>query len=227
MAIKPRDMAKMIDHTNLNATATVDDIKKLCEEALEHQFASVCIHPIYVPLATKLLEESSVKVCTVIGFPLGANTAETKAFETKNAIKNGAQEVDMVMNIGAFKSGAYDLVRSDIKAVKDATKASGVSSDVIVKVILETCYLTDDEIVKACEIVKDVGGDFVKTSTGFGTEGAVEEKISIMRKTVGRDIGVKASGGIGNFEEALSMLDAGANRIGASSGVNIVTDPDE
>ena len=224
MAIKPRDMAKMIDHTNLNATATVEDIKQLCEEALEHQFASVCVNPIYVPLATKLLEESSVKVCTVIGFPLGANTTETKAFETKNAIKNGAQEVDMVMNIGAFKSGAYDLVRSDIKGVKDATKASGVTSDVIVKVILETCYLNENEIVKACEIVKDVGGDFVKTSTGFGSKGAEEEKVSLMRKTVGRDIGVKASGGIKNFEQALAMLDAGANRIGASSGVDIVTD---
>jgi len=227
VAIKPRDMAKMIDHTNLNATATVEEIKQLCEEALEYQFASVCINPIYVPLANKLLEESSVKVCTVIGFPLGASTTETKAFETKNAIKNGAQEVDMVMNVGAFKSGAYDLVRSDIKAVKDATKSSGVTSDVIVKVILETCYLDDDEIVKACEIAKDVGADFVKTSTGFGTAGAEEEKVSLMRKTVGRDIGVKASGGIKNFEQALSMLDAGANRIGASSGVNIVTDPDE
>ncbi len=227
MAIKPRDMAKMIDHTNLNATATVDDIKQLCEEALEYQFASVCVNPIYVPLATKLLEESSVKVCTVIGFPLGASTTETKAFETKNAIKNGAQEVDMVMNVGAFKSGAYDLVRSDIKAVKDATKSSGVTSDVIVKVILETCYLDDDEIVKACEIVKDVGADFVKTSTGFGTAGAEEEKVSLMRKTVGRDIGVKASGGIKNFEQALSMLDAGANRIGASSGVHIVTDTED
>ncbi len=227
MAIKPRDMAKMIDHTNLNATATVEDIKQLCEEALEYKFASVCVNPIYVPLATKLLEESSVKVCTVIGFPLGASTTETKAFETKNAIKNGAQEVDMVMNIGAFKSGAYDMVRSDIKGVKDATKASGVTSDVIVKVILETCYLDKDEIVKACEIVKDVGADFVKTSTGFGTAGAEEEKVSLMRKTVGRDIGVKASGGIKNFEQALSMLDAGANRIGASSGVNIVTDTEE
>ncbi|MBS3810682.1 MAG: deoxyribose-phosphate aldolase [Halanaerobiales bacterium] len=224
MAIKPRDMAKMIDHTNLNATATVDQIKKLCEEALEYQFASVCVNPIYVPLATKLLEESSVNVATVIGFPLGANTTETKAFETKNAIKNGAKEVDMVMNIGAFKSGAYDLVRSDIKAIIDATRSSGVTSDVIVKVILETCYLNDEEIVKACEIVKEAGGDFVKTSTGFGSAGAEEEKVSLMRKVVGRDIGVKASGGIKNFEDALSMLDAGANRIGASSGVEIVTD---
>jgi deoxyribose-phosphate aldolase len=227
MAIKPRDMAKMIDHTNLSPTATVDDIKKLCEEAKEHEFASVCINPIYVPLAAKLLEESSVKVCTVVGFPLGANTTEVKSYETRNAIKNGAQEIDMVMNIGAFKSGAYEIFKADIKAVVDATKKAGVSSDIIVKVILETCFLDEEEIVKACEIVKDAGADFVKTSTGFGDYGARVEDVGIMRKTVGRDVGVKASGGIKNFEQALEMLDAGANRIGASSGVTIVTDDEE
>lgn len=227
MAIKPRDMAKMIDHTNLNPTATVEDIKKLCEEAKEHEFASVCVNPIYVPLSAKLLEESSVKVCTVVGFPLGANTTETKSFETRNAIKNGAQEIDMVMNIGAFKSGAYEIFKSDIKAVVDATKTAGVTSDIIVKVILETCYLDEEEIVKACEIAKDGGVDFVKTSTGFGSYGARVEDVSLMRKTVGRDVGVKASGGIKNFEDALKMLDAGANRIGASSGVTIVTDEEE
>jgi deoxyribose-phosphate aldolase len=227
MAIKPRDMAKMIDHTNLSPTATVDDIKKLCEEAKEHEFASVCINPIYVPLAAKLLEESSVKVCTVVGFPLGANTTEVKSYETRNAIKNGAQEIDMVMNIGAFKSGAYEIFKADIKAVVDATKKSGVSSDIIVKVILETCFLDEEEIVKACEIVKDTGADFVKTSTGFGDYGARVEDVGVMRKTVGRDVGVKASGGIKNFEQALEMLDAGANRIGASSGVTIVTDDEE
>jgi deoxyribose-phosphate aldolase len=227
MAIKPRDMAKMIDHTNLNPTATVDDIKKLCEEAKEHEFASVCVNPIYVPLAAKLLEESSVKVCTVVGFPLGANTTEVKSYETRNAIKNGAQEIDMVMNIGAFKSGAYEIFKADIKAVVDATKKAGVSSDIIVKVILETCFLDEEEIVKACEIAKEAGADFVKTSTGFGDYGARVEDVSIMRKTVGRDVGVKASGGIKNFEQALEMLDAGANRIGASSGVTIVTDDEE
>jgi deoxyribose-phosphate aldolase len=220
-------MAKMIDHTNLNPTATVEDIKKLCEEAKEHEFASVCVNPIYVPLSAKLLEESSVKVCTVVGFPLGANTTETKSFETRNAIKNGAQEIDMVMNIGAFKSGAYEIFKSDIKAVVDATKTAGVTSDIIVKVILETCYLDEEEIVKACEIAKDGGVDFVKTSTGFGSYGARVEDVSLMRKTVGRDVGVKASGGIKNFEDALKMLDAGANRIGASSGVTIVTDEEE
>jgi deoxyribose-phosphate aldolase len=220
-------MAKMIDHTNLNPTATVEDIKKLCEQAKEHEFASVCVNPIYVPLSAKLLEESSVKVCTVVGFPLGANTTETKSFETRNAIKNGAQEIDMVMNIGAFKSGAYEIFKSDIKAVVDATKTAGVTSDIIVKVILETCYLNEEEIVKACETAKDAGVDFVKTSTGFGSYGARVEDVSLMRKTVGRDVGVKASGGIKNFEDALNMLDAGANRIGASSGVEIVTDEEE
>jgi deoxyribose-phosphate aldolase len=220
-------MAKMIDHTNLSPTATVDDIKKLCAEAKEHEFASVCVNPIYVPLAAKLLEESSVKVCTVVGFPLGANTTEVKSYETRNAIKNGAQEIDMVMNIGAFKSGAYEIFKADIKAVVDATKKAGVSSDIIVKVILETCFLDEEEIVKACEIAKEAGADFVKTSTGFGDYGARVEDVSIMRKTVGRDVGVKASGGIKNFEQALEMLDAGANRIGASSGVTIVTDDEE
>jgi len=184
MAIKPRDMAKMIDHTNLSPTATVDDIKKLCKEAKKHEFASVCVNPIYVPLAAKLLEKSSVKVCTVVGFPLGANTTEVKSYETRNAIKNGAQEIDMVMNIGAFKSGAYEIFKADIKSVVDATKKAGVSSDIIVKVILETCFLDEEEIVKACEIAKDAGVDFVKTSTGFGDYGARVEDVSIMRKTV-------------------------------------------
>lgn len=223
MAIKPRDMAKMIDHTYLKPTATVEDIKNLCLEAREYEFASVCVNPIFVPLASKLLNNTSVKVTTVVGFPLGANTTETKAFETRNAIKNGAQEIDMVMNIGAFKSKAYDLVQADIKAVVDATKTAGVTSDIIVKVIIETCYLDDDEIIKACELAKAAGADFVKTSTGFGPEGAKEDHISLMRKTVGREIGVKASGGIRDFKKALAMLDAGANRIGASAGVEIVT----
>ncbi len=223
MAIKPRDMAKMIDHTYLKPIATVEEIKKVCSEAKEHEFASVCINPIFVPLAAKLLNNTSVKVTTVIGFPLGANTAETKAFETRNAIKNGAQEIDMVMNIGAFKSEAYDLVQADIKAVVDATKTAGVTSDIIVKVIIETCYLNDDEIIKACEIARTAGADFVKTSTGFGPEGAKIEDVGLMRKTVGREVGVKAAGGIHNFDQALDMLDAGANRIGASAGVAIVT----
>ena len=227
MAIKPRYMAKMLDHTNLDPTGTVEDIKQLCREALEYNFATVCVHPVYVPMCDKLLNDSSVKITTVVGFPLGANLSETKSFETRNAIKNGAQEVDMVMNLSAFKSKAYDIVKSDIKAVVDATKTAGVTSDIIVKVIIETCYLDDEEIIKACEITKNSGADFVKSSTGFGPEDVTTAEISLMRKTVGRDIGVKAAGGISNFEEALDMLDAGANRIGASAGVEIVSDPDE
>ncbi|HOA40838.1 MAG: deoxyribose-phosphate aldolase [Halanaerobiales bacterium] len=222
MAIKPRDMSKMIDHTLLKPTARVEDIRDLCQEAYDYEFASVCVNPIFVPMAAKLLANTSVKVTTVIGFPLGANTTEVKAFETRNAVKNGAQEIDMVMNIGAFKSGAYELVANDIKAVVDATKTTGISSDIIVKVILETCYLNEEEIVQACLLAKNAGADFVKTSTGFGPAGATIEDVSLMRKTVGRDIGVKASGGIRNYQDALDMLNAGANRIGTSSGVAIV-----
>lgn len=223
MAIKPRDMSKMIDHTLLNPIAKIEDIKNLCQEAFDYEFASVCVNPIFVPLAAKLLANTSVKVTTVIGFPLGANISEVKAYETRNAVKNGAQEIDMVMNLGAFKSGAFDLVQVDIKSVVDATKTAGITSDIIVKVILETCYLNEEEIVQACMLAKNAGADFVKTSTGFGSGGATVENVSLMRKTVGRDIGVKASGGIKNYYEALDMLDAGANRIGTSSGVTIVT----
>ncbi|SDC74202.1 MULTISPECIES: deoxyribose-phosphate aldolase [unclassified Candidatus Frackibacter] len=222
MAIKPKDMAKMIDHTILSANTTVEEVKKKCEEAKEYKFASVCVNPSFVPLVSELLKETSVKVCTVIGFPLGASTQEVKAFETKNAIRNGAQEIDMVANIGAIKSGAFDIVYEDIKAVVDATKIAGVTKDVLTKVIIETCYLTDEEKVKVCELAKEAKADFVKTSTGFGTDGATTEDVSLMRKTVGRSIGVKASGGIRNFDDALDMLDAGANRIGASSGIDIV-----
>lgn len=223
MAIKPRDMAKMIDHTLLKPAATVDDVKQFCEEAREYNFASVCVHPIYVPLAVELMKDSSVKVCTVVGFPLGNNTTETKAFETRNAIKNGAREIDMVINLGALKSGAYDLVRADIKAVVDATRTAGITSDIIVKVIIETCYLTDEEKKKVCLLAKEAGADFVKTSTGFAEGGATPEDVSLMRKTVGREMGVKAAGGIRDFPTALEMLDAGANRIGTSRGVDIVT----
>ncbi len=223
MAIKPRDMAKIIDHTNLKPTSSVSDIKKLCQEGLEHDLASVCVLPVFVPLASNILKNSSVKVTTVVGFPLGGNTSETKAFETRNSIKNGAQEIDMVMNLSAFKSKAYDLVKSDIQTVVDATKHAGVTSDIIVKVIIETCYLNKQETEKACRIVKDAGADFIQSSSGNGPETAAAEDISIMRKTVGREIGIKATGIINNFEQALIMLDAGANRIGTGAGVNIVT----
>lgn len=223
MAVKPKDMAKMIDHTILKADATVEEVKKKCEEAKEYEFASVCVNPVFVPLANKVLKESSVKVCTVVGFPLGASTSETKAFEVKGAINDGAQEVDVVANIGAIKSGAFDIVHDDIKAVVDATKIAGVTKDVITKVIIETCYLTEEEKVKVAEIVKEAKADFIKTSTGFGPKGATTEDVSLIRKTVGRSIGVKAAGGIRNFDDALDMLDAGANRIGTSTGIAIVT----
>lgn len=223
MAIKPRDMSKMIDHTLLSPVAKVEDIRDLCQEAYDYEFASVCVNPIFVPLAVKLLANTSVKVTTVVGFPLGAATTEVKAYEIRNAIKNGAQEIDMVMNIGAFKSGAYDLVEADIRAVVDATRTAGITSDIIVKVILETCYLNEEEIIQACHLAKNAGADFVKTSTGFGPAGATIEAVSLMRKTVGREIGVKAAGGIRNYQDALEMINAGANRIGTSSGVAIVT----
>ncbi|MBM7623166.1 deoxyribose-phosphate aldolase [Sporohalobacter salinus] len=223
MAIKPKDMAKMLDHTILKPDATIEEVKEKCEEAKKYNFVSVCINPCYVPLVTELLKDSSIKVCTVVGFPLGGSTTEVKAFETKNAIRNGAEEIDMVANISAIKSGEFGIVRDDIKTVVDATKVAGVTRDVITKVIIEACYLTKEEKIKVSEIIKDVGADFVKTSTGLGTEGATTEDVSLIRKTVGRPIGVKASGGIRNFDDALDMLDAGANRIGSSSGVAIVT----
>ncbi|WP_027338664.1 deoxyribose-phosphate aldolase [Halonatronum saccharophilum] len=226
MAIKPKDMAKMIDHTILSPQATVMDVKKKCDEAKEYEFASVSVNPCFVPLAAKLLERSSVKVSTVIGFPLGANTSETKAYETKNAIRNGAQEIDMVVNISAVKSASWDVVREDIKAVVDATKIAGVTKDIITKAILETCYLDEEEIDKVCQIAKKVGADFIETSTGFGPNNADLESVSLIRKNVGRSIGVKASGGIESFEDALDTLDAGANRIGTSEGVAIVIGDD-
>lgn len=223
MAIKPKDMAKMLDHTILKPDATIQEVKKKCEEAKEYDFVSVCVNPCYVPLATKLLKDSSVKVCTVVSFPLGGSITEVKAFEAKNAIRNGAQEIDMVANISAIKSGEFGVVHDDIKTVVDATKVAGVTREVITKVIIEACYLTEEEIIKTSEIIKDIGADFVKTSTGFGSKGATKQDVSLIRKTVGRPIGVKAAGGIRNFDDALDMLDAGANRIGSSSGVAIVT----
>ncbi len=223
MAMKPRDLAKMIDHTLLTATTNVHDIKKLCQEALKYKFTTVCVNPIFVPMCVKLLRGSSVKVATVIGFPLGANSTEAKTYQTRQVVKQGAQEIDMVMNLGAFKSGAFDLVRTDIKAVVDAAKVSALGHGVLIKVIIETCYLTDEEIVKACTLAVEGNADFVKTSTGFGPAGAKIEHVSLMRKTVGREVGVKASGGIRTFQDAVDLLDAGANRIGTSSGVFLVT----
>jgi deoxyribose-phosphate aldolase len=208
----------MIDHTLLKANATKAEVTKLLEEAKEYQFASVCINPTWVKTAAEFLKDTpEVKVCTVIGFPLGASTPEVKAFETKNAIGNGADEVDMVINIGALKDEQYDLVEKDIKGVVDAAKGKALT-----KVIIETSLLTDEEKVKACQLAVSAGADFVKTSTGFSTGGATVEDVALMRKTVGPDVGVKASGGVRSLEDAEGVVKAGANRIEASSGVAIM-----
>jgi len=211
------NIAKMIDHTLLKADATKEQIHTLCLEAKEYSFASVCVNPSWVPYCADLLKDTDVKVCTVIGFPLGANTPETKAFETRNAIENGASEVDMVINIGALKSGNEELVEKDIKSVIEAAKGKALT-----KVIIETSLLTEDEKVRACKIAVKAGADFVKTSTGFSTGGATPEDVALMRKTVGPKIGVKASGGVRSVDDAEAMIQAGASRIGASSGVKIV-----
>lgn len=207
---------KYIDHTLLKADASQEQIETLIEEAKKYDFASVCVNPTWVSFAAKALKTTDVKVCTVIGFPLGANTPELKAFETSDAIQNGANEVDMVINIGALKSRNFDLVERDIRAVVEAAKGT------LVKVIIETCLLTDDEKVKACQIAQKAGADFVKTSTGFSTGGATVADVALMRKTVGPDMGVKASGGARSYEDALAFIKAGATRIGASSGVAIM-----
>ena len=207
---------KYIDHTLLKPDASQEQIETLIEEAKKYDFASVCVNPTWVNFAAQALKTTDVKVCTVIGFPLGANTPELKAFETSDAIQNGANEVDMVINIGALKSRNFDLVERDIRAVVEATKGT------LVKVIIETCLLTDDEKVRACQLAQKAGADFVKTSTGFSTGGATVADVALMRKTVGPDMGVKASGGARSYEDALAFIKAGATRIGASSGVAIM-----
>ncbi|MDP9697522.1 deoxyribose-phosphate aldolase [Paenibacillus intestini] len=209
-------LAKMIDHTLLRADATRNELTKLTEEAKQYQFASVCVNPGWVSYAAEQLQGTGVDICTVIGFPLGASTSETKAFETKDAIAKGATEVDMVINISALKDGKDDVVEQDIRAVVEA--AAGT----LVKVIIETCLLTDDEKVRACQAAVRAGADFVKTSTGFSTGGATPEDIALMRRTVGPDVGVKASGGVRSLEDMQKMIEAGATRIGASSGVKIM-----
>ncbi|EOH8699852.1 deoxyribose-phosphate aldolase [Enterococcus faecalis] len=212
------ELNRMIDHTILKPEATEAAVQKIIDEAKEYNFFSVCINPCWVAFASEQLADTNVAVCTVIGFPLGANTPEVKAYEAADAIKNGANEVDMVINIGALKSQQYDYVRQDIQGVVDAAKGKA-----LVKVIIETALLTDEEKVKACELAKEAGADFVKTSTGFSTGGAKVADIRLMRETVGPDMGVKASGGVHNAEEALAMIEAGATRIGASTGVAIVS----
>ena len=206
-----------IDHTLLKADANKEQILSLIDEAKKYEFASVCVNPTWVKTAAELLKDSSVKVCTVIGFPLGASTSAVKAFEAKDAIANGADEIDMVINIAMLKDKEYDYVENEIHQIVEAAKDKA-----IVKVIIETCLLTDEEKIKACELSQKAGADFVKTSTGFSTGGATVHDIALMRKTVGAEMGVKASGGVHTHEEALAMVEAGATRIGASAGVKLL-----
>lgn len=210
-------IAKYIDHTLLKADAKADEVENLCQEARDYDFKTVCINPVWVDYAVELLEGTDVGVTTVIGFPLGANTPEMKAAEAKQAVEKGAADVDMVINIGALKNEDYDTVLNDIKAVVDA-----VAGKAIVKVIIETSLLTKSEKIRASELSKESGADFVKTSTGFSTGGATLEDVQLMRATVGPKMGVKASGGVRSYEDAIAMIDAGATRIGASSGIAIV-----
>ena len=210
---------KYIDHTILKTDATLEDIKKLIEQARQYDFASVCVSPIWVKTCAQALADTDVKVCTVIGFPQGTHRSSTKAFETKDAIANGATEVDMVIPVGLLKQGDYQAVVDDIKAVVDAA-----ANKALTKVIIETCLLTDEQIVLACKAAKEAGADFVKTSTGFSTGGATTHAVALMRKTVGNDMGVKASGGVRTLEDAKAMIEAGANRIGTSNGTVMVQD---
>lgn len=211
------ELNRMMDHTLLKADATEEAVLEIIEEAKKYHFYSVCINPTWVKLAAEKLAGKPVAVCTVIGFPLGANTSEVKAYEARDAINNGADEVDMVINIGALKSAQYKKVQQDIEAVVEAAKDRA-----LVKVIIETALLTNEEIVKACELAQAAGADFVKTSTGFSTSGAHAEDVRLMRETVGPEMGVKASGGIHTAEEAMAMVEAGATRLGTSASVAII-----
>ena len=217
------EIANMIDHTILKANATLEDVEKLCQEAIDNNFASVCINPCWVKAASQYLkakkkEDYEVKTCTVIGFPLGANTKDVKVFETVNACENGADEIDMVINIGLAKMGCWDLIEEEVTSVVNAAKGK------CVKVILENCYLTEEEIQLACEACVRAKATFVKTSTGFGTSGAKVEDVQLMRKTVGENAGVKAAGGIRDKATTLAMIEAGANRIGCSAGIQIISE---
>ena len=211
--------ASYIDHTLLKADASDEAIDRLCEEAKEYQFASVCVNPCYVARCHKQLDNSGVKVCTVIGFLLGANATMIKVKEASEAVFDGAEEVDMVINISRLKAHDDDYVKDEIARIRRALR-----EEIVLKVIIETCLLTDEEKVRACKLAKEAGANFVKTSTGFSTGGATKEDIALMRKTVGPDMGVKASGGIRTKEDFLAMIEAGANRIGTSSGIKIIKD---
>jgi deoxyribose-phosphate aldolase len=212
------ELAQFIDHTLLRPDATRQQIERLCAEARQYHFASVCVNPTWVSMCATLLAGSDVDVCTVVGFPLGATLSSVKAFEAEQAIRLGATEIDMVINMGALKSGKEDLVRADIRAVADPCHASNA----LLKVIIETALLTNEEKARACRLAQEAGADFVKTSTGFGPGGATVEDVALMRGSVGPDLGVKAAGGIRSLSNALAMIKAGATRIGASSGIQIV-----
>jgi deoxyribose-phosphate aldolase len=214
----PREIARLIDHTLLKPDATRDQIVTLCEEARAHAFASVCVNPVWVPLCADLLRGSETKVCTVVGFPLGATLAEVKALEASRCVAQGACEIDMVIDVGGLKSGDYARVERDVAAVVQASHRGGA----IVKVIIEAALLTDDEKVKACVLSRVAGADFVKTSTGFASGGATAEDVALMRRVVGPAMGVKAAGGVRDLKSAQAMIEAGADRIGASVGVKIV-----
>lgn len=219
MAVSKEELARIIDSTNVKATATNSEIEKLCREAVEYGFGCVCVNPIHVKLAATLLKGSRAKVCSTIGFPFGVTLSEIKALEAVKAVENGAEELDMVINLSALKSGDYEAVKRDVAAVANVKR---LSNEIVVKVIIETACLTKDEKVIACRLVKEAGADFVKTSTGFFGEGASVEDVRLMRQTVGSDFGVKAAGGIRTYADAVAMIEAGANRIGTSTAVAIV-----
>lgn len=210
------EINKYIDHTNLKPTSTMRDIEKLCDEAIKYHFASVCVHPYYVSLAANLLKDTDVDVCTVVGFPLGANTTSTKAYEAIEAINNGADEIDMVINIGALKDKDYDYIKEEIEEIRDSIDGK------ILKVIIETCYLTEEEIIKMTQICNETFVNYIKTSTGYGTRGATLEDVSIINKHKNEILELKASGGIKTFDEANQFIESGVTRIGTSSGVEIM-----
>lgn len=221
--LTPFQISQLIDHTLLRSDATAEQIVQLCTDAKQYSFASVCVNPVYVAQCAQSLQNTPVKVCTTIGFPLGATTTDVKVFEAQQAIQLGASEIDMVIHVGALKAGKQDDVMQDIAAVVDV----GHNANALVKVILETCLLTDEEKVTACRLAKSADADFVKTSTGFSTGGATVKDIALMRRTVGEHMGVKASGGVRSLVDATNMVEAGATRIGTSSGVQIVLEAQE
>ena len=219
MKISRKEFAKIIDSTNVKATATKSEVETLCKEAVQHDFRCAVVNPVYVKFAAKLLKGSNIKVCSTVSFPFGISLPEIKALEAVKAVEDGAEELDMVINLSAFKSDDYDFVKRDVAAVLDVIR---LSKEVIVKVIIETAYLTRDEKIIACRLVKEAGADFVKTSTGFFGGGATVEDVMLMRQTVGNSMGVKAAGGIRTYADAVAMIGAGANRIGTSKAVAII-----